>query len=83
MLGIPILRAHNNAGWTQGIMNAALLGLTDNATHFVNDRVKNTKLASGYRFPGFAPHEQDYEPSSDHYANLNTALQTQLIESNR
>merc|ERR1719410_2859351 len=38
-----------------------------------------TSPAVGYRFPGFAPHEQDYEPSEDHFANMNTALQLMLL----
>ena len=39
----------------------------------------NTPPAKGYRFPAFAPHEQDYAPSEDHLANMNTALQLMLL----
>ena len=63
--------AHGNAGWNQGIMNAALLGLTENATRMLIERAQ-TKLAEGLRWPGFAPHFQDFQPSADHYANYNT-----------
>jgi hypothetical protein len=33
-----------------------------------------------YRFPGFAPHEQDFDPSADHFANMGRALQDMLIQ---
>ena len=39
-----------------------------------------TKPAAGYRFPVFAPHEQDYEPSGDHFAVFSNALQYMLIQ---
>jgi len=71
--------AHGNSGWNQGIMNAALLGLTENATRMLIERAQ-TKLAEGFRWPGFAPHFQDFQPSADHYANYNTALQTMLLQ---
>ena len=28
----------------------------------------------------FAPHEQDYEPSADHFANMNSALNWMLLQ---
>ena len=49
--------AHTNGGWNQGVMNAAMLGLTDKASSMVLQRSK-TGPAKGYRFPGFAPHSQ-------------------------
>jgi len=49
--------AHANSGWNQGVMNAALLGLADDAYTAVAQRA-NTSPAPGYRFPAFAPHEQ-------------------------
>jgi hypothetical protein len=33
-----------------------------------------TPPGRGYRFLGFAPHEQDYEPSADQFANMNSAV---------
>eukprot|EP01006_Ploeotia_vitrea_P029430 TRINITY_DN61979_c0_g2_i1.p1 TRINITY_DN61979_c0_g2~~TRINITY_DN61979_c0_g2_i1.p1 ORF type:complete len:388 (-),score=25.84 TRINITY_DN61979_c0_g2_i1:41-1204(-) len=72
-------RAHINEGWEQGIMNAALLGLTSSLKKMLISR-GNTRSADGYRFPGFAPHEQDYEPSADHYANMGSALQWALVQ---
>ena len=40
----------------------------------------NTSPAIGYVFPGFAQHYQDYQPSADHFSNMNTALQLMLIQ---
>jgi len=68
-----------NTGWCQDIMDAALLGLTSEAMTQVVDRA-NTKPATGYRFPGFMPHFQDFEPSSDHLSNMNNALQWMLLQ---
>jgi hypothetical protein len=45
----------------------ALLGNATNAAKYVLARA-NTPPAKGYRFPTMAPHEQDYEPSSDHFS---------------
>ena len=59
-----------DAGWFQTGMDAALLGLAADATKFVTARAL-TAPALGYRFPAFAPHEQqDYGPSADHFANF-------------
>ena len=71
-----------NGGWTQGGMNMALLGLTAKARDDVLARSLITP-AKGYIFPGFAPHEQDYEPSADRYAIMNTALQWMLLHTGR
>ena len=60
-------------------MNAALLGVTNIASTMAMARAK-TSPAAGYRFQGFAPHEQDYEPSADHFANMNSALNWMLVQ---
>jgi len=70
--------ADANTGWTQGVLNAALLGRAAMASRMVLERSQTTP-AAGYRFPAFMPHLQDYEPSEDHLANLNTALQLMLL----
>lgn len=36
--------------------------------------------AQGYRFPAYAPHEQDFEPSSDHLSISQNALTYMLIQ---
>lgn len=58
-------------------MDAALLGLADDAFGLVLDRAQQPPPL-GYRYPAFAQHYQDYPPSADHYANMNTALQVRL-----
>ena len=65
-------------GWNQNAMDAALLGNATNAAAFVLARA-NTQPAAGYRFPSFAPHEQDYEPSSDHFGVYQNALGYMLM----
>jgi len=70
--------AGGNSGWNQGVINAALLGDAITAAAHVLDRAL-TAPATGYRFQGYAPHEQDYEPSADHFANMNTALNWMLL----
>jgi hypothetical protein len=50
--------AHSNTGWTQGVMNAALLGQAEAAMSMVISRATVTP-AQGYRFPRFAQHYQD------------------------
>lgn len=67
-----------NVGWTQGLLNAALLGRTNKAARLTLERAL-VRPAVGYRFPAFAGHYQDYEPSEDHFANMNTALQLMLL----
>ena len=66
-------------GWNQNAMDAALLGLASDAASDVVSRA-STPPAQGYRFPAFAPHEQDYEPSADHFAVFSNALQYMLIQ---
>ena len=46
----------------QGLLNAALLGRAQRAASMTLERAL-TPPATGYRFPAFAPHFQDYEPS--------------------
>jgi len=75
---LPLAKA--NTGWYYGIMDAAYLGLADDAFAMVTDRAVQPPPA-GYRYPAFAQHYQDYEPSADHYANMVTALQLMLMQS--
>jgi hypothetical protein len=51
---------NGNGGWNQGIMNAALLGDATIASAQCISRAR-THAGQGYRFQGFAPHEQDCE----------------------
>ena len=74
-----VMRFQGDNGWNQVAMDAALLGNAAAAQSYVIARA-NTKPAAGYRFPVFAPHEQDYEPSSDHFSVFSNALQYMLIQ---
>ena len=65
--------------WAQGVLNAALLGRAMRAARMVLERSASPP-AAGYRFPAFAAHYQDYEPSEDHLANMNSALQLMLLQ---
>lgn len=72
--------AKTNTGWYYGGMDAALLGLANESWAMVQDRASQPP-PPGYRFPAFAQHYQDYEPSADHYANMMTALQMMVLQS--
>jgi hypothetical protein len=75
----PLARAPSLTGYYGGI-DAALLGLASQSWDMVVDRAVNSPPDAGYRFPAFAPHLQDSEPSADHYANLMTAVQAMLLQ---
>ena len=68
-----------NDGWCQDVMDAALLGLSDDAQKMVADRA-NASPAAGWRFTGFAAHDQDYEPSLDHLNTMRTAVHYMLVQ---
>lgn len=72
--------SQSGSGWMYGINAAALIGDSANANAQIMSRA-NTANAAGYRFPAFAPHEQDYDPSADHYANMMRAVQESLLQS--
>lgn len=59
--------AANNGGWNYGINAHALIGDAPQAAAQLLARA-HTGPANGYRWPGFAPHEQDFDPSADHCA---------------
>lgn len=54
--------AKENVGWNYGVNAAALLGEADTAMAQVLARA-SVAPADGYRFPAFAPHYQDFDPS--------------------
>ena len=59
--------------------NAALLGLADDAMAMVLQRAF-LPPAPGARWAGFAQHLQDSDPSADHFANMNSALNWMLMQ---
>ena len=68
----------HNFGWCQDSIQAACLGLGDEAARQVTDRAK--RINGGYRFPamwvGF-----DSIPDQDHGVNILTTLQFMLLQS--
>lgn len=68
-----------NQGWSYGTINTALLGFSAQAYAMVLDRARQGPPA-GYRFPAFAQHYQDYEPSADHFSVMNTAIHAMLLQ---
>jgi hypothetical protein len=64
--------------WYQDGINAALLGLTDDARKDVERR--STLVMPGFRFPGFFTSPHDWCPDLDGPANLMTALQLMLLQ---
>jgi hypothetical protein len=69
---------HHNFGWCQDSIQAACLGLGDEAGRLVAARARN--INGGYRFPamwrGF-----DWIPDQDHGDNILTTLQCMLLQS--
>jgi hypothetical protein len=52
---------HDADGWCQDVIDAAMLNMTSEAASQVLERAQQGP-ATGWRFPGFAQHYQDYEP---------------------
>lgn len=65
-------------GWQQNCIQAALLGLSDEAQKMVGERAKNT--AKEYRFPGFFGPNYDWTPEQCHATNMMTALQFMIMQ---
>jgi hypothetical protein len=55
---------YSNVGWNYALNAAVLTGLTEAAVPQLLARA-TTEPAPGYRFPGFSPQFQDYDPSGD------------------
>jgi hypothetical protein len=72
--------AQSNTGWYYGILQAAFLGMANETYAMAQDRATVTP-PTGYRYPTFSPHLQDYQPSADHLANMNAAVQLMLLQS--
>merc|ERR1711871_1914588 len=69
-------RSPFNDGWCQDVVDAAMLNLTSDAIEMV---VQRAKAKSKFRWPGFAAHYQDYEPSSDHFDFQRVAMHYMLL----
>jgi len=71
---------NQNEGWPYGLVAAALAGETAVAAPLLLARA-TSRPAPGYRWPQFASHFQDFDPSADHFALLNRCLNDMLIQS--
>jgi hypothetical protein len=73
------LRANrNNVGWCQDSIQAAHLGLADEAASLVVRRARLRDAKS--RFPAFWGPNYDWVPDQDHGANILTTVQSMLIQ---
>jgi hypothetical protein len=67
-----------NVGWQQQPIQAALLGLTDEAKRLTIERVCDP--AKGYRFPGFYGPNYDWTPDQDQVSVFMIGLQRMLMQ---
>lgn len=71
---------HHNIGWCQDSIQAACLGLGDEAGRLVSARA--SQINNGYRFPVMWGPNFDWIPDQDHGNNILTTLQFMLLQSN-
>ena len=71
-----------NVGWCQDILDAALLGLTDDAKSMVMKRDEESKDGYPWKFDGFTAHFQDYQPSVDHLEWMRSGLHLMILQEN-
>jgi hypothetical protein len=69
----------DNTDWSQGVFQAALLGLVPQAVGLLTQRALSPP-APGYSWPGFAPAYHDYAPVSELFAGLQTATNFMLLQ---
>ncbi|MCC5790836.1 MAG: hypothetical protein JJT75_14495, partial [Opitutales bacterium] len=69
---------HDSFGWHQHIQQAALLGLTEEATKALGQFVKSPTAG---RFPAFWGPNFDWIPDQDHGSNILMGTQTMLLQS--
>lgn len=67
-----------NNGWQQQPIQAALLGLANEAKTLTVERVR--AKAAGYRFPGFYGPNYDWTPDQDQVSVFQVALQRMLMQ---
>ena len=73
-----VRRHPEDHGWQQNCIQAALLGLTEEAKAMVENRAR--AVAGGYRFPGFFGPNYDWTPEQCHGTNMQTAFQRMLMQ---
>ena len=73
-------RGHKGTGgWQQNAIQAARLGLTDEAQSMVTENA--SRVAKGYRFPAIWGPNFDWIPDQDHGSVMILALQQMLLQS--
>ncbi len=65
-------------GWQQDSIQAALLGLTDDARNYVTQNYQ--QVAPGFRFPAMWGPNYDWIPDQDHGCVPMTAMQSMLLQ---
>jgi len=68
-------------GWRQDAIQAAYLGLAQDAAKYVSENFSTCH--SGSRFPAFWGPNFDWIPDQDHGSGAMTALQRMLLQTNR
>jgi len=74
-----VRRFHSSNGWSQDLLDAALLGLTSDAATLLTQRV-TAPLGEGFRFPTFTGPFHDYVPEEDHNSVAELGLQYMLLQ---
>jgi hypothetical protein len=67
-----------NGGWQQNSIQAALLGLADEARDYVEDSA--TRHAPDFRFPAMWGPNYDWTPDQDHGSVMMSALQRMVVQ---
>ena len=68
-----------NNGWCQDVMDAAMLGLRQDAGQQILDRARQAP-ANGWRFPVFVGPLQDSTPAIDHFSVLRSAVTAVMMQ---
>jgi len=68
----------DDKGWQQNCIQAALLGLSEEAQQMIINRTLNKAI--GYRFPGFFGPNYDWTPDQTHPSVLLIALQRMILQ---
>ena len=68
-----------NDGWCQDVVDAAMLGLREDAGAMILERARLAP-AAGWRFPVFVGPLQDSTPAADHFSVLRSAVTAVLMQ---
>ena len=74
-----VRRVKDNGGWSQNVIQAAMLGHTEEASQLVLQLAAPHCTAKGFRFPVIWGPNGDWMPDQDHGGNLMIGLQRMLM----